>query len=123
MSKTILIADDENDLREILATEFKELNYHVLTAASGEEAYRLYQQVYIDVVISDIRMPNGDGLQFLDRIFANKKATQSSLPKVIMLTGFSDVETKEVLARGAYQVVTKPFDLDHLIEIVRGALQ
>ena len=59
---SVLIVEDENDLRNLYAQKIKEEGYKVLTAQSGNEALKIVDQTTVHIVISDIRMPDGDGI-------------------------------------------------------------
>lgn len=116
---TILIVDDEPDLREAIAFDFRRRNFNVLTASSGNEAIKLVESSQIDVVLTDVRMPNGDGVELLDRI----KARNVFLPVVMFITGFSDMPLEEAYDRGADAVFSKPFDRKVLFEAVSRVIQ
>lgn len=116
--KTVLIVEDEEELREPLALEFESLGCHVLQASNGVEGYEIIKQKNIDVVISDVRMPGGDGIEMLTKI----KALPRPTPVVMLITGFSDVSFEETYARGAEAILTKPFDLDEIENTVERLL-
>ncbi len=116
---TILVVDDDEDLREIMTLILKGAGLNVLSANSGIEALEVIKLSKIDLVVSDIRMPNGDGLYLLDKVRENDPKS----PVVIFVTGYSDISESEILARGATKLITKPFDRNLLIETVRNALE
>jgi len=66
--KTVLIVDDEANFREALAFLLKMEGYKILTAESGHSALKLLKERKVDVVVSDIRMPDGDGIELLRRL-------------------------------------------------------
>lgn len=109
---TLLVVDDEDDLRDAIAYDFKRRGFQVLTAANGREAFELIKSQEVHLVISDIRMPGGDGLALLE----NSKAHDPEGPPVIFLTGFADVTEAECLALGARKVLPKPFDRKTLLQ-------
>jgi DNA-binding NtrC family response regulator len=114
---TILIVDDEEDLRDATVRDFKKKGFHVLTAESGNSAYKVIESQKVDLVVSDIRMPDGDGV-FLLKIVC-------SLPvkiPVILITGFADYEESDCIAIGALNVFTKPFNRAKLMDSVMDAL-
>jgi len=115
---TILVVDDEADLRDAIAFDFKRIGYRVLTASSGNEAFGLLEQNKIDVILSDVRMPNGDGIALLDRV----KARNVHLPVVMFITGYADISLEEAYAKGADAVFPKPFDRKALFDSVTHAL-
>ncbi len=114
---TLLIVDDESDLRSAIVFDFKRKGFSVLSAENGTKAFELIQTNRIDLVISDVRMPSGDGLFLLEKI--------QSLPvkiPLIFITGFSDVTEVECISRGAIKVFSKPFDRKLLMKSVLNVL-
>lgn len=114
----ILIVDDEADLRDAIAFDFKRKKYQVLTAANGVEAFNIVKQQPVDVVISDIRMPGGDGIELLSNI----KSHNLNLPVVIFMTAYSDIGIDEAYDRGAEFIFSKPFDRKALHAAVERAV-
>jgi CheY-like chemotaxis protein len=115
---TILIVDDEEDLRDAIAFDFERKNYNVLTAANGRDAFKLVESHKIDVVLSDVRMPDGDGVELLETI----KTKHAFLPVVMFITGFSDLSLEQAYNKGADAVFSKPFDRQALFDAVTRAL-
>jgi DNA-binding NtrC family response regulator len=114
----ILIVDDEPTVRESIRMILKD-RAEILPAPSGEDALRLISQHRFDVVLLDILMPGIDGLEVLERIRA-----QTQVPQVIMLTATKTVKTAvRAMKLGAFDYLTKPFDVDELLIIVERALQ
>ena len=118
MNPTILIVDDEEFLRQAIGFDFEMQNYNVLLAASGREAYEIYLREKVDVILSDVRMPNGDGIELLDRV----KAHNPSMP-VIFISGYSDLTLEEAFSRGVEAVFPKPFDRKALAAAAQAAVQ
>lgn len=118
-SPTILVVDDEADLREAIAFDFRRKKFHVLTASCGSEAIKIVESEKVDIVVSDVRMPNGDGIELLDKI----KARNAFLPVVMFITGFADISIEEAYDKGADAVFAKPFDRKILFEAVMRAIQ
>ena len=115
---TLLVVDDDEDLRDILSVTFRKQGFKVLTATNGVEAFDLIQNKKIDLVISDMIMPDGDGLSLLEKI----RMRNPDIPVVIFITGFSHVSVDECVARGAKSVFSKPFDQKELLESVKSSL-
>lgn len=105
--KVILVVDDETDLREILRDELAFEGAQVFEAPNGEVAWELCQQVQFDAVLSDIRMPGGDGVTLARRIRERSKDN----PVIILITGFADITCEEAFHLGADGYVLKPFHL------------
>ncbi len=117
MAKTLLLADDEPDLREILRLEFEGAGWNVIEAENGKKAFDLFLENTIDAVITDVRMPGGNGIQLLE----NVKQKNSKIP-VLVLTGFTDVLEQEALDKGALSIVKKPFDLVSVYNLISEAV-
>ncbi|OFZ28597.1 MAG: hypothetical protein A2622_05765 [Bdellovibrionales bacterium RIFCSPHIGHO2_01_FULL_40_29] len=115
---TILVVDDDDDLRELMLTIFESNGFTVLSAGSGSAAFELVKTQRIDLLVSDMRMPGGDGMSLLE----NVRAFNPKIPVVIFVTGFSDVSVAECLAKGATSVFAKPFNQKELINAVKTAL-
>ncbi|MGN0728289.1 sigma-54-dependent transcriptional regulator [Treponema sp.] len=119
MKFTILIIDDEKNIREGLAANFELEDYNVKTAASGKEGLELISKGDIDLVITDLRMPGISGEEVLSRI-----ATETPGIPVIILTGHGSIDSAvDAMRHGAYDFLTKPLNLDQLGIIVKRALE
>lgn len=117
-NKKILVVDDEEGIRELVASELEFNGATCLQAENGKVAFDLYKANKFDAVVSDIRMPEGDGLYFLDKIQEEKLD-----PCVmIFMTGFSDVPIEEIYDRGVEAVIAKPFRLDQLVSTLELAM-
>jgi CheY-like chemotaxis protein len=112
--KTLLIVEDEVDLREPLAAEFESFGCRVLQAANGREGFEILKREKIDAVISDIRMPGGDGIELLKNI----KTLHHGFPVVMLITGFADLTREDAYDLGAEAILSKPFDLDEVDRVV-----
>lgn len=117
--KTILVVDDESDLREILCEEFEALGATVLCAENGSKAFDLFNSHSIDLIVSDVRMPGGDGVDLLKKVRARYPFAP---PHVFLITGFADVTSHQALALGAQGMISKPFSLVQLRSIVTDCL-
>jgi two-component system, NtrC family, response regulator AtoC len=115
----ILIVDDEHSIRESLEMFLAEKGHTVATAASGREGLDRFRKEEPDVMILDIRLPDLNGLEVLDRAHGN-----GSTAKVIMMTAFHDMETTiQAMKRGAYDYIHKPLDADEVERSVNRALR
>lgn len=114
----ILFVDDDAQFRQILASSFQRKGYRVFTAACGHEALEVIQKNAIDVVVSDIRMPNGSGIDLLDQT----KGMAPQMPVILLVTGFADIATEEAYLRGAEALLSKPFKMSVLEEIIEQHL-
>lgn len=111
----ILIVDDEEDLREILCEDFSLLGATVFTAPNGRDAYEIAVREMPDVVLSDVRMPGGDGVELLKKI---RETNRAAPPHIFLLTGFADIDPAQAAALGGQGLVSKPFNLKALREKV-----
>lgn len=115
---TILVVDDEEEIRKMLVFDFKRQGFNTLAAASAAEAFEFVLKQKIDLVLSDMRMPGGDGLSLLEKI----RGIHPKSPVVIFLTGFADVTEEECIAKGASRVFSKPYDRKALMNAIFSAL-
>jgi two-component system response regulator PilR (NtrC family) len=119
MGKSLLIVDDEKVLRESLAELLAEEGYEVLQAGNGKEAQELVLQRPVDLVLSDVRMPEMDGIELLGHL--RKIIPQTP---VIMMTAFGAVENAVAAMRsGAYDYLLKPAQFDDVLLKVQRALE
>lgn len=110
MKKTILLVDDEADLREVLDISLSDTGYNVLTAENSAQALDFLNDNDIPVVITDIKMPGIDGIELLRKIKSKNPETE-----VIMLTGHGDLELAiKSLKHEATDFITKPINDDAL---------
>jgi len=116
--KRILIVDDEQSMRELLAILLKKEGFEVLTAGSRAEAAALLGRHAVDMVLTDVRLPDGDGLEILRHVKAAAPETV-----VIVMTAYGTSEAA-VAARklGAFSYLFKPFDVDEVRIVIREAL-
>jgi two-component system, NtrC family, response regulator AtoC len=125
MSARVLIADDEASLRKVLSSALKREGYDTVTVKNGEEALEVLEASVqpdtgepFSLVISDVRMPGMDGMTLLPRI----KKRFKDLP-VVMLTAHGTVDLAvQALKQGAFDFITKPYERDELLAIVKKAI-
>ncbi len=113
----VLVVDDESILRSLLEKILKKEGYNVLLSGSGEEALSILADQHVDVLISDINMPEMDG-------FALLKTVKQKHPhiEVIMMTAYADAySVKDALLLGADDYITKPFKSVEICMIVERA--
>ena len=115
---TLLIVDDEEALRDCMSYDFRKKGFTVLSAENGANAFELVKANKVDLVISDMKMPGGDGMSLLEQI----RTFNPDIPNLIFVTGFSDRTEEECLAKGAKKVISKPFDRKALMSAVMETL-
>lgn len=109
--KKILVVDDEPDLREILRDSFEFAGAEVVEAESGTDAFKKIEATAYDAVVSDIRMPNGDGISLAKDI----AAVSGKKPVVLLVTGFADILPSEAYDMGVHGFIFKPFKLESIV--------
>ena len=117
MNRTILVADDEKNIRNGLQIALEDEGYSVLLASDGKEAWNLVTAHAIDLLITDLRMPGMSGQELLKRV-------SSSYPMmpVVILTGHGTIEAAvEAMRNGAVDFLTKPLNLDRLFILIKRA--
>ncbi|SDP14939.1 sigma-54-dependent transcriptional regulator [Desulforhopalus singaporensis] len=118
--KLVMIVDDEPDMLSMLRLVIdKKCDCDVVTAPSGSAALKLLNDCRPEVIVSDIKMPDLDGLELLTRV----REIDSTISVVIM-TGYGTVPMAvQALKDGAYDFVQKPFDKDHIVRVVRNGVE
>ena len=116
---SVLVVDDEPGIREFLQIMLDREGYDVSCAANGREAINFFKKKRYDVVVADIRMPKVNGFEVLNRIKELSPETN-----VIMITAYASFESAvESMKEGAYDYITKPFNVDEVKTTVKHALQ
>jgi two-component system NtrC family response regulator len=117
MKRTILIAEDEERMRRVLEVNLQE-QYHVLLAKDGEEALRLLKENEINLLLTDMRMPERDGLSLLHEV----KRLRPQIP-VILITAYGTVESAvHAMKEGAADYLLKPIKMDEVDLVIQRAL-
>ena len=119
MKPSILIVDDDEVMRETLSDVLKRGEYEVYSVGSGGETLSVIRKNIIDLVLLDMRLPDGDGLELLKKI---KEFDTEIL--VIIMTAYSDIQTAvSAMKSGAYHYINKPFDLEELKLLIEKGLE
>jgi len=115
----ILVADDEQSMREFLDIMLKKEGYKVSLASNGEEVLKLIDKDLFDLVLLDVRMPKLDGIGVLKKIKITSPETI-----VIMITAYASADTAiKAMKEGAYDYITKPFKVEEIKLIIKNALE
>ncbi len=116
---SILIIDDQKNMRESLAIAFKRSGYTVDSVENGEKAIELQKDHFYDLIIVDLKMETMNGLEVLSRIKDIHPSTE-----VIVMTAFGTIDSAiQAMRKGAYDYVTKPFQLSEILSVVERALE
>src|SRR5579871_4734562 len=120
----LLLVEDDAAMRELLSESLVEEGYRVDVAAGGRAGIERVRQGGVELVITDVKMPDMDGLDMLSEIRAPVEAAYGTAPPhVIVVTAFGSIETaKRALKLGAHDYITKPFEIEDLVVAVEKAL-
>jgi DNA-binding NtrC family response regulator len=117
--QTILIVEDKDSMAHMLRETLEAEGYSVVIAADGQEGIRQVRDSRVDLVLSDLKLPKKGGMEVL-----KAAKTENPLTPVIVMTAFGTVETAvAAMKEGAYDFITKPFDTDHLLLLIKRALE
>ena len=119
---SILVVDDDQDIRELLRLVLEEAEHTVFEATNGDQAMRFARETPVDLIITDILMPERDGLEVIRQM-----RRENPLIKIIALTGGGSYLGLEMLETakdfGAVETLSKPVDIHQLIEAVEKSIQ
>src|SRR5262245_43496785 len=116
---TILVIDDDRDIRDVLTDRLESLGYRALSASNGTDGLELLAKQNPHLVLLDIEMPDMNGLEVLTQI----RKTERDIT-VVMITAYGTIERAvEAMKEGAYDFIPKPFEPDHIALIVAKALE
>ena len=119
MSVRILVVDDEHNLRMTIAANLELEGFEVMEAASAEAALALIDKQKFDLVLSDVRMPGMNGVELFRHVHERKP----ELP-VILMTAFAlEGLVQEALREGAFTLLPKPFEIEHLVAALSSAVR
>jgi len=114
MSATVLIVDDEDSARSFICEALKDAGYEALEAGDLKGAHKAVDSGAADIILLDVRLPDGSGLSLLDRL-----AVENPRPPVIMITAHGEVDMAvEAMKKGAQDFLQKPLDLEQLLEAI-----
>ena len=116
-AQTILVVDDDEDIRKVVSHNLEGEGYHVLTAAGGDKAMDIVKAEQPDLVILDIMMPVRDGYDVLAEIRASPET--ADLPVVLLTAKRAESDIWEGWSSGADYYMTKPFEVGELMRFVK----
>lgn len=120
MGKVIMTVDDSSSIRQMVSFTLKEAGYNVVEAVDGKDALSKLNSAQVNMLITDLNMPNMDGISLIKNVRSN---SSTKFIPIIMLTTESQAEKKmEGKAAGATGWIVKPFNQDQLIAVVKKVL-
>jgi two-component system, chemotaxis family, chemotaxis protein CheY len=121
MAKHILIVDDSESIRELVGFTLESAGYGVEKGSDGADALRLLDGRDLDLVITDLNMPNMDGIQFIREV--RRTEGYETIPILVLTTESQQGPKEEAKAAGATGWIVKPFVQDKLLETVRKVIR
>lgn len=123
MAKKILVIDDEELITKSLLKLLSKEGYNVTIARSGAEALENIKKIDFDLIISDVRMPEMDGVEMIKKIRSHlKKMSKKPIPEVL-ITGYADKEKyEEAMGLKVADYIYKPFDMLDFLRVVKKQL-
>ena len=121
MGKTIMTADDSTSVRQMISTTLKGAGYNVVEAKDGKDALGKLQSSQVDMLITDLNMPNMNGIELVKQV--RGLSQYRFLPIVMLTTESQDSRKQEGKAAGATGWIVKPFKPDQLITVVKKVLK
>jgi len=116
--ETILIIEDKESMAQMLQQTLEPEGYKILIAKNGEEGIKLIKENKIDLILTDLKLPDKDGIEVLK---ASKEDNQ--IRPVIIMTAYGSIESAvSAMKCGAFDFITKPFDTDYLILLIKRAI-
>lgn len=117
MAKTILIADDSASMRQLISFALKDAGYDVIAAVDGKDALGKLNGSKVDMIFTDLNMPNMDGIQFIRELRATP--ANKFTPVVMLTTESQEAKKQEGKLAGASGWLVKPFTPEKLIELIK----
>ena len=117
--QSILLVDDDQEFRKAMKKMFEKAGYDVTVSADGQEALDAIAEKSFDLIISDLRMPNLNGMELMEEL----KRRKINLP-VIFITAYGEVESyMDLMNLGAFEYINKPVKGQEILGVVRKALE
>ncbi len=117
MARNVLVVDDEHLIRQIISIILKSAGYKVIEAVSGNDALRKMTDRDFGLVITDLRMPGMDGIEFIKQL--RSKSTHRFVPVIMLTSEFSDFKKNEAETAGVSDWIVKPFIRQQLLRSVK----
>ena len=120
MKKTIMTVDDSASIRQLLRFALTDAGYNVVEASDGQNALEQLKEVLVQMVITDLNMPNLDGIELIKAIRVLKDC--KFIPIIMLTTESQMAKVQEGKNAGATGWIVKPFDPEHLVAVVKKIL-
>ncbi len=117
MGRLILIVDDSASMRQLVTFALKDAGYDVIAAVDGKDALGKVNGTKVDMVVTDLNMPNMDGIELIRQLRAG--STNKYTPVVMLTTESQDAKKQEGRAAGASGWIVKPFKPEKLISVIK----
>ena len=122
MTRKILIIEDSSTMRSLIASTIEEMSgFESVEASNGFEALKALPSQRFDMIITDLNMPDINGLEIIK--FVKEHPAYKDIPLVVVTTEVEEEDRRKGLALGASEYITKPFDPDNLKKVVRRILK
>lgn len=116
----ILVIDDQQSIRKALIEILEYESFEVDEAEDGQKGFEMFNKESYDLILSDIKMPKMDGIEFLEKVMTS---SNPDVP-IIMISGHGNIDTAvDAIKKGAYDYISKPVDLNRLLVTVRNAME
>lgn len=115
----ILVVDDDSTLRGAVRFELEMAGAVVEEASSGRSAFERVRKVNFHLILSDVRMPDGDGFELLDKVYK----LNSNLPVVLFISDLAGVSKEDMQSRGCAAHLSKPFDPEFLVKVLSDTIK
>ncbi len=117
MGRTVLIVDDSASMRQLVSFALKDAGYEVIAAVDGKDALTKVNGNNVDMVVTDLNMPNMDGIELIRQL---RVRPESKFKPIVMLTTESqDSKKQEGRLAGASGWIVKPFSPEKLVEVIK----
>ncbi len=121
MSKTIMTAEDSASMRQMVCFTLSNAGYNVIEAVDGQDALNKLNGTKIDLLVTDLNMPNVNGIELVRKVRSNP--AHKFVPIVFLTTESQDAKKKEAKAAGATGWIVKPFKPEQLLAVVKKVIR
>ncbi len=120
MAKTIMTVDDSASVRQMVSFTLKEAGYDVIEACDGKDALSKINNAQLNLIVTDLNMPNMDGIELIKNVRANP--AHRFVPIIMLSTESQDAKKQEGKAAGATGWIVKPFKPEQLLAVIKKVL-